>query len=101
MLVCAQPRGPRLDIEGALHHVTVLGIEKREIFLSDRDQDDLLKRIEEGMLKTEIHIYAWVLLLNHSYLLIRTGRVSLLAFLRRILAGYAVSFNHIISWYYA
>ncbi|OGP55661.1 MAG: hypothetical protein A2Y65_02795 [Deltaproteobacteria bacterium RBG_13_52_11] len=79
----------------------VRGIEKRKIFLSDRDRQDLLKRIEEGTFKMGIHIYAWVLMLNHSYLLIRTGRVSLLAFLRRILTGYAVSFNHIISWYYA
>ncbi len=88
------PRGPRLDTEGALHHVMVRGIEKIKIFLSDRDRLDMLKRIEEGKAKTGVRIYAWVLMPNHFHLLVRTGRAPLSTFLRRILTGYAVSFNH-------
>jgi putative transposase len=72
----------------------VRGIEKIKIFLNDRDRLDLLKRIEEGMVKTGVRIYAWVLMPNHFHLLVRTGHVPLSAFLRRMLTGYAVSFNH-------
>jgi hypothetical protein len=39
------PRGPRLDMEGALHHVMVRGIERCDLFCSDVDQENLLKRI--------------------------------------------------------
>jgi len=33
------PRGPRLDIPGALHHVIVRGIDRQNIFLSDADRN--------------------------------------------------------------
>jgi putative transposase len=39
------PRGPRLDVEGALRHVMVRGIERRDIFRSDDDREDLLARL--------------------------------------------------------
>jgi hypothetical protein len=42
------PRGPRLDIPGALHHVMVRGLEARKIFLDDRDREDFLQRIRLG-----------------------------------------------------
>ena len=46
------PRGPRLDASETLHHVIVRGIERRQIFKSDRDREDFLTRlrlvVEEG-----------------------------------------------------
>jgi len=45
------PRGPRLDIPGALHHVMVRGIARQNIFLSDTDRNDLLYRRGEAVLR--------------------------------------------------
>jgi len=42
------PRGPRLDIPGALHHVMVRGIDRQNIFLSDADRNDLLVKRDVG-----------------------------------------------------
>ena len=52
------PRGPRLDMEGALHHVMVRGLEARDIFRSDTDREDLVKRLNEIVPKAQTVIYA-------------------------------------------
>jgi len=39
------PRGPRIDAPGILHHVMARGIERREIFRSDGDREELLDRL--------------------------------------------------------
>ncbi len=46
------PRGPRLDMEGVLHHVMVQGLEAHAIFLSDKDREDLVNRLTEIATKT-------------------------------------------------
>ncbi len=56
------PRGPRLDMEGALHHVMVRGLEVRAIFLWDKDREDLVNRLTEIAPKTGTAIYAWSLM---------------------------------------
>jgi len=56
------PRGPRLNMEGVLHHVMVRGLEARDIFLSDTDREDLVKRLNEIVPKAHTVIYAWSLM---------------------------------------
>ncbi len=87
------PRGPRLDSEGALHHVMVRGIEKGKIFLSRVDREDLLSRLSLILPKAGARLFAWSLLPNHFHLLMRTGPVGLSSVMRKILTGYATSFN--------
>jgi len=87
------PRGPRLDAEGALHHVMVRGLERRKIFLSRIDREDLLRRFSLILPKAGARLYAWSLLPNHFHLLLRTGPVGLSSVMRKILTGYATSFN--------
>jgi putative transposase len=87
------PRGPRLDAVGALHHVMARGIEKREIFLDDRDREDLLARLDKLVGDTGTGIFAWCLLPNHFHLLLRSSSIGLSTFMRRLQTGYAVYFN--------
>jgi putative transposase len=87
------PRGPRLDAEGALHHVMVRGIEKRDIFLSDDDREDLLARLAVLVPASGVAVYAWSLMPNHFHLLLRSGSSGLSTFMRRLQTGYAVAFN--------
>jgi putative transposase len=82
-----------LDAEGALHHVMVRGLERRKIFLSRKDREDLLRRFSLILPKAGARLYAWSLLLNHFHLLLRTGPVGLSSVMRKILTGYAISFN--------
>ena len=39
------PRQARLDAPGVLHHIMIRGIERRNIFTNDRDQEDMLDRL--------------------------------------------------------
>ena len=87
------PRGPRLDAPGALHHVIARGIERRALFIEDRDRSDFLTRLAALVACSGTRLYAWALLPNHFHLLVRTGAAPLSSLVRRLLTGYAVSFN--------
>jgi REP-associated tyrosine transposase len=87
------PRTSRLDIPGLLQHVIVRGIEKRPIFLDDKDRTAFVERFSTLLVETGTECYAWVLLSNHLHLLIVPQRDSLARFMRRLLTGYVVTFN--------
>ncbi len=88
------PRTARLDAPGVLHHIIIRGIERRKLFKDDADRDNLVERLGRLLLETNTKCYAWALLPNHAHFLLRTGDVALPTVMRRLLTGYAVSFNH-------
>jgi REP element-mobilizing transposase RayT len=87
------PRKARIDTPGALHHIIVRGIERRKIFYDDLDRENFIERL--GIVLTEIDTpcFAWALIPNHIHLLLRTGTTPIATMMRRLLTGYAVSFN--------
>ena len=87
------PRKARIDAPGALHHIIVRGIEKKAIFRDVMDRKAFLKRLETVLTDTETGCYAWVLMRNHVHLLLRTGLTPIATVMRRLLTGYAISFN--------
>ncbi len=87
------PRSARLDAPGVLHHVMGRGIERRKIFLDDRDREDFVLRLEELAKDGSIEIYAWSLLPNHLHLLCKSKKRPLPSSMRKLLTGYAVNFN--------
>jgi putative transposase len=87
------PRGPRLDTPGTLHHVIIRGIEKRKIVSHDTDREDFLTRMGSIALDTGISIYAWAIMTNHAHILLRSSLTGLPTYMRRLLSGYAVSYN--------
>ena len=87
------PRKSRIDVPGALHHVIGRGIDRSKIFLGDDDRDDFLERLAANLKRTKTTCYAWALLPNHFHLLLRTGTVPICSLMRRLLTGYAVTFN--------
>ncbi|HEY3275236.1 MAG TPA: transposase [Syntrophorhabdaceae bacterium] len=88
------PRKARLDKGGFLHHVIARGIERSPIFRDDVDRERFIERL--GLLAelTKTDIYAFALVPNHFHLLLRSGPEGLSRFMRRLLTGYAVSFNN-------
>ena len=87
------PRKARIDTPGALHHIIVRGIERRKIFYDDNDRDNFLDRLGIILTDTKTSCFAWVLIPNHLHLLLRTGVAPIATVMRRLLTGYAVSFN--------
>jgi putative transposase len=61
------PRLARLDAPGVLHHIMIRGIERRNVFKNNEDQEDLLDRLENLLPETETACYAWALMPNHSF----------------------------------
>jgi putative transposase len=86
-------RGPRLDAPGSLHHVIVRGIERRRIFETEKDREDFLDRLGTVVTESEATCFAWALIPNHAHILLRTGAAPLARMMRRLLTGYAVTFN--------
>ncbi len=87
------PRQPRIDSPNLLHHVIVRGIERGKIFYDDEDRSNFVERLRMLLSETDTDCYAWALIPNHFHLLLRPHTVELSRFMRRLLTGYAVTFN--------
>ena len=87
------PRTARIDLPGLLQHVIVRGIERRNIFVDDRDRRLFLERLSQLLSKTDVECLAWALMSNHFHLLLRLRSTKLSVFMRRLLTGYAIVFN--------
>lgn len=88
------PRHARIDTPGLLQHVIVRGIERGRIFLDDQDRDVFLSKLTSILQDSHTDCYAWALLENHFHLLLRPHTQKLATVMRRLLTGYAVTFNH-------
>jgi REP element-mobilizing transposase RayT len=71
----------------------VRGIEKRDIFTNDGDRLDFVRRFSRLLESTGTECLAWALMSNHFHLLLRTTAIPLSRFMKRLLTGYAVTFN--------
>jgi putative transposase len=71
----------------------VRGINKEDIFIDDTDRSDFLRRLGGSVTEDKSVVYAWALMRNHVHLLIRSGVKGIGSIMRRLLTGYAVSFN--------
>jgi len=87
------PRIARLDTPGLLHHVMIRGIERRKIFKDDKDRENLIERLSILLPETKTQCYAWSFLSNHAHFLLRSGPRGIAFLMRRLLTGYAVSYN--------
>jgi len=87
------PRIARLDTPGLLNHVMIRGIERRKIFNDDKDRENFVERLSTLLPETETQCYAWSFLSNHAHFLLRSGPAGIASLMRRLLTGYAVSYN--------
>ncbi|MGD8990727.1 MAG: transposase [Desulfobacterales bacterium] len=87
------PRQARIDAPGALHHIIVRGIEKRDIFNDNTDRKRFVQRLGDILGESQTPCYAWALLPNHFHLLLKTSHTPIATIMRRLLTGHAVYFN--------
>jgi REP element-mobilizing transposase RayT len=71
----------------------VRGIERRRIVKDVADRKNFVQRLGELSAATETSIYAWALMTNHAHILLRSSDIGLSGFMRRLLTGYAISYN--------
>jgi REP element-mobilizing transposase RayT len=69
------------------------GIERTKIFRDDKDRKSFLERFADVLESTQTQCYAWALIPNHFHALLRTGATPLSKVMRRVMTGYAVTFN--------
>ena len=90
------PRHARLDTPGALHHVIIRGIEKRNLFADDSDRQRFIEKLGDYVLATDCTVYAWVLMDTHVHLLLKSGTTGISGVMRKLLTWYApVSYTHL------
>ena len=87
------PRQARLDAPGTLHHVIIRGLERGAIVKDNADRAAFVTRLGAMAQATGTTIYGWALLPNHAHVLLRSGPAGLPRFMRRLLTGYAITFN--------
>jgi REP element-mobilizing transposase RayT len=64
------PRKARIDEPGALHHIIVRGIKRRNILRSNYDRKIFLQRLSELIPETRTDFFEWILILNHFHFLL-------------------------------
>ncbi len=87
------PRQSRLDAPGTLHHIIIRGIERRKIVDDREDRENFIASLGNAASETGTSIYAWALMPNHAHFLVRSGPEGISKFMRRILTGYAITYN--------
>ncbi|MBW1822043.1 MAG: transposase [Deltaproteobacteria bacterium] len=87
------PRIARIDTPGLLHHIMIRGMERRKIFNDGKDRENLIERLSVLLPETKTQCYAWSFLSNHAHFLFRSGKQGIAGLMRRLLTGYAVSYN--------
>jgi len=53
----------------------------------------MVARLGDLAEETKTNIYAWVLMSNHRHILLKSGPEGLSPFMRRLLTGYAITYN--------
>jgi len=83
----------RIEYPNAFYHVIQRGLEKRNIFLTDKDSKTFLSYINRAHHAYGIFIHTYTLMKNHYHLIIQTPRANLSKTMHYINASYAIYFN--------
>jgi REP element-mobilizing transposase RayT len=86
-------RPDREDERGAIHHVMIRGVERREIFRDDEDRGVFVDRFEQVACDLGFACDALTLIGNHVHAVIETGDVPLAKLMHRLNFYYAQHFN--------
>lgn len=86
-------RPPRVEVPGAVYHVTARGNERRALFRDDTDRSEYLDRIARCRQRFRFELLAYCLMTNHVHLAIRSGPEPLSRIMGRLHSTYAGWFN--------
>ncbi len=83
----------RIECQNGFHHVLSRGIERRAIFVDDRDRGHFLELLGTMAERFEVEVLAYVLMENHYHLVVRTVRANLSRAAHWLGAAYVNWFN--------
>lgn len=83
----------RMEFEGALYHVMARGIERRNLFMQERDHARFLSDLFAVRAKYGLVVHAYCLMTNHYHLMIETPRANLSRSMQALQTRYTVWFN--------
>lgn len=87
------PRRPRPNFAGAIHHITVRGVRKSDIFLETRDRELFLTLLDNVVDRHGWLCHAYCLMGNHFHLLVETPHPTLSSGMQYLNSRYAEWFN--------
>src|SRR5210317_367246 len=83
----------RIEYEGALYHLLSRGNERSDIFMDEKDRSSFLNAVSEMLERFDIDVFAYVLMDNHYYLIVRTRRANLKKAMQWFGTTYTQRFN--------
>jgi len=92
-MVLRMARKLRIQYPGAIYHVTLRGVEKRQIFTDDVDRNRFIDQLTEAVEACGVRLYMFCLMGNHVHLLLESPQANLSAFMQKLATAYAVYFN--------
>ncbi len=83
----------RLQLSGAFYHIYNRGVDKRTLFLDDRDRKTFLQFLGETVHQYSLQLYAYCLMGNHYHLFLQTTLPNLGEAMKNLQSQYAHYFN--------
>jgi putative transposase len=83
----------RIQFPGAFYHITCRGIERRKIFIDDKERYRFLAYLSESLDTYQVVLHAYILMVNHFHLLIQTNKANCSEFMRQFNIRYTGWFN--------
>jgi len=83
----------RIEFSGAFYHVIQRGIERKNIFASDKDKDRFLFYLNAANISCRAVFHSYILMDNHYHLIVETSDAPLSKIMHYINTGYAAYFN--------
>jgi len=86
-------RPRRIQFEGAFYHIYNRGVEKRPIFIEERDHKAFLQFLAEAVPEFHLRLIAYCLMENHYHLFLQTLKANLQSAMKYIQGRYAQYVN--------
>ena len=83
----------RIEYQGAFYHVIQRGIERKDIFASDKDKEKFLSYLNASYLTYKAIFHTYCLMNNHYHLVLETPQANLSKIMHYLNTSYAVYFN--------
>jgi putative transposase len=84
----------RIQFPGAFYHITCRGIERRKIFMDDKDRYKFLALLTGSLETYQVVLHAYIMMTNHFHLLIQTKKANCSEFMRHFNICYTGWFNY-------
>lgn len=83
----------RINIENGWYHVCGRGVDRRSIYLEDRERMHFLELLETAVERYRVIIHAYSLMTNHYHLIVQTPDANLSAAMQWLSTSYSMWFN--------